>query len=1505
MEQRKINLNSIVGMDLRDYNTDQQRCKEIINLTKDKNGWRIRDDEHVVTNNVSYTQSVNAFITQSQTRAVVQIDRSIIIYSIEDDTLGILIDKFDFEYDFKLYKTNYLNVYFQIDETNHKSYILEFTDRLMTIIDDSGNQDLSTELLMNEYDASTGDFTWGGMARHADYTGNSKTWTEVNKYLIQYDSNNLEQDTEWHSIALLMQIDPATRDQRYVIVTGYGSDSYVYLFDWGDKTPFRWTTRLKLTGSNVFKIDGTGAVNSNARFMDIISKISKVLTYGSWNNNFGGGVLQSKTCQSLIKYLSDYYMITTEGICYINLGGIGSWIRINTPAFSNPSSDYLHITTDGTYIRGNDVKNIYVVSIETGQPDTIDTFTDESIYSFIDTSASSCYYYAAAPIPVYSQRIRALDKTSNVSSVITTTGLSAVSTSGPIGILYDDDTHLYCAKSDNVYKLTNRSGSWSAFGTRIDSNSVYCMTMEGSDYYIGTSNGVYKLTGGSGTWTTLGSGLTYKINDIKFNGTDIYVATESNGIWKLTGGSGAWEQFGTDLNSGSVDSLVIDGLNFRIARKSNGGTKQIAYSYVNDPSIIAFNVYIPNDDVVAQLKCDDGSTLVYDADYIPSGVTSAKSVKALDTTFTDGNAMSYLAIMCNNQVKVFIESVTGVRETANVNTFSVNSASLSASALEPFTYTNFVGMHVIQNRYYDEDITNSGYKGYTIVTCYNDNSETRFDTLELTVGNPTVNTVTMTRSAQGLSIPSSSPYYTGTTQYNITGVGVANIFPEGDRHNIYLTKDKKLYKYPLTGNSMTQDDINSIEEAYNSEISRYSDPDGNIITGRVSYTEGFVKTEINNSKKLPLRPYFTADSGDNVYANAVVTVTGDTQNILSQVYFIGATQTTTDRGRLYFDVVNNGVSNVRIVTCYSNISKITNVAVCNGFATIANGASAIVNLAQVNSSGINGCVKIYVATTLVNNTSTNNVLTIKKDPWELFNMYEMVKSDGRNFRTPVEVGEGSEMEMTSDDYQWHFKYWIFYMLWSGLYDDTIPYINLARGITNPINNNYDFKFWKQDPIFTQDVYNNFIGSENLPHRFSNITENYQDETTPVLQTYVLNDKLFFKWGDTYRDKFETTAFWQQNRNVLFEIQDLTFSAAELLMALDYENKSLYWSTGFKFINLLNRGQTLSKASAIQELTNNAGFIACENDLYYVSGTNEENIVLSYICPNVGLEKDNYKSLVTNGRHAFFYNKKCVWMVDKGTVVNLSPPIEDYIFRRTSGNVLGVDLPNNNLYIPLDYANMTALETILQENDYASTAQTIAYDKSYAVFDYNDLTYKIFSYQDDLTSGYNDFIGNFKDQIIVRTGTELVIPEYKEESGTENPICRIWNKRMAFGNVHSLKKLDTFMTFFQNNKNIDLAEYGIDYYKLYIIIDNKVIWKKKYGDFRSAATSYTDTTADYVIPNDAEDGWSNFKLPLGLDFHDIQIVVEFARLSDTNKSDSSISEIDIAIINKGSERNGII
>jgi hypothetical protein len=386
--------------------------------------------------------------------------------------------------------------------------------------------------------------------------------------------------------------------------------------------------------------------------------------------------------------------------------------------------------------------------------------------------------------------------------------------------------------------------------------------------------------------------------------------------------------------------------------------------------------------------------------------------------------------------------------------------------------------------------------------------------------------------------------------------------------------------------------------------------------------------------------------------------------------------------------------------------------------------------------------------------------------------------------------------------------------------------------------------------------------------------------------------------------FNVTAYWEGLNKVLFEAQDIVISAADIMFALNYDKKALYWSTGYKYLNLLNNQYFKSRPTAIQEINNNMFALICEDNVYIGMGSSEENVILSVLANDIGLEKDNFKSLISNGKQAFMYNRKGVWMIDGTQLVDLSAPISDYLYNQTSNNVLGYDSINNNLFIPLDMSAMSNIVCNVYNGDYTATTTTaFNFNKAFGVLNITDMAYTIYAYEDSSGTTYNEFFGNVKDHLVTRVGNKIIIPEYSEAVGTEQRIGRFTTKRISMGNVFSLKKLDTLLAYFINNQNYNGNEYGIDYLKLNFNLNKgKGTVTRKYGDFN--ANNTYECSVSTVIPDDSTVGLREWKIPLGIDFNDIEITIEFGRLSDTNDCGTTLHQISIDVINKEAEINGV-
>ena len=1651
MERRQINLSSITGMDVRDISDEnnQQHVKEIINLNKDKNGWTIRNSSKTFLsapasgNTLTPSQNVQEIINIGNNQVCIHIDNSIYFYTVVNDAVGQLLDIFTLPFNFKLFPTNYPKVYICVDITNNINYKLTFNERIMLVNDIPTDINQSTELLLNEFEPATMDYTWGAMAKHVDFnsntpvaglgsisvssntvkfsggtgaavlglayptkalspgynlidsgshiatilsidnptfivgtgtisgvtgtavtfgtsqagtlfigyvlkdgagntativSGSASNWVVdkanliatgsglwsyqvpqvtilnvsgtlatgtgaytyapslsgqtyengLNKYCIRYDSHNVGMTTEWHEIAVLSQIDPVSKQQRYVIVTGFQADTYIYIYDWGLTYPGKWTTRIKANPSkNIFLTDGTGTPNSNARFMDLLNNQTSVLSSSiTWNQL--GTALGNINTTNITTIGNDLYALTLKGV-YKLTNKTGDWVL-----FGNALN---MISIRNIYKINND---FYVVGMNIGVHESIYKLTN-GIGSWVSISNGisincPCYCLLSLSGNIYAGVAPAFGANGGVKVYNTTTNHwdsygAGLDSKYAISLIYDGSKLI--AGTDTAVYYYN-AGTWTIYGSSFPSDFAGPLINIGTDIYAcTTTHGIYYLTGGTGgTWIQYGTGITSTTTLSIVNvGNDLYTIS-NNVLYKMTNktSGSAWSTFGTNTPTGETGLLI---LNTSIYLATTTGVYLTNYQSID----YDFTLYIPNSSNIATLV---RSTTTYTNNAIASGATTVNSIKSIDSVFNIGNELRYLVISQDTNIKLYLVYKLGTMESGSIGYLLTLSS----------TYTNMNGMALIRNRYYDSDVNPLlPYSiGYTLFLAYSITTNTAFDVIDITTGNTTA---TMALMSAGSAIPSTSSYYLGTSLiYPIMILPIANISANTNIHFIYVAINKQIIKYQITGNQMTALDVGAAVSIYNYEISEYANIDGNIATGICTTSTGYVLEEINVSKPLPFRPYFTPD---------------------------------------------------------------------------INTSTAGVGTPQALYASLDG-------------------LPITS---ELFNIYNFLNPQNQSYRSYISPGKGNTFINTQDNYvsgtsnNNYFPYWILYLLDSGIYDGHVQFINIAKGVS--INNNYRLIYWQQDPNYANStIYpdiNDPTALQNLPNRFSNLSTNnncntvsllggnyttgtgyftitggttinvsdtsalaigykFKDSTgvTATIQTiptsgtftvsldgaaltagtwtysnpgilpYVINNEIYYKqimpdYGITStqqvtkqanpRDGFRCVYFYQTNVSDKFVIQDATVFNSDMVVVCDYLNKAVYYTQGLKFINRLSKIGLLYSPTAIQSVSDSQAIIATEDTIFMLSGSTEANVSVTQVAQNIGLEIGNYASLVSNGKDCFFANRKSIFMIRNGVLIDIGEPMKDYLYRQISGNAIGIDTNKTRIYIPINSAELVSLTNILLPNDYGNVpGATITYNKMYGVFKWDDLTWKIYAYQDTTGSIYPDTFGNIGDQIVCRKDTSIIIPEYFEAdpSPAENPLCRFVTKMTTMGNRGDLKKLASVVINFINTNNISNTKYGVDYIKLYIVFDNRNIFQVKYGDFINAIANYTDCPPDAnapQIPPNTQYGFENFiDIPLDIDFHDIQIYVEFARILDTNKSTTSLAMMGMDVINKGSEIKGI-
>src|SRR5574343_1805074 len=134
MLNRTINMSDVLGMDLRDVsNTDsQQYIKEIINLEKDRTGWRIRDSSKDILTGLVNSDTITEVLPWGTDKVLIHKNNNLYLHSITSDVIDQTpIDYWSFDYSFYIWSTNYPQVYVVRDTTNHRTLVKEFTDRIL------------------------------------------------------------------------------------------------------------------------------------------------------------------------------------------------------------------------------------------------------------------------------------------------------------------------------------------------------------------------------------------------------------------------------------------------------------------------------------------------------------------------------------------------------------------------------------------------------------------------------------------------------------------------------------------------------------------------------------------------------------------------------------------------------------------------------------------------------------------------------------------------------------------------------------------------------------------------------------------------------------------------------------------------------------------------------------------------------------------------------------------------------------------------------------------------------------------------------------------------------------------------------------------------------------------------------------------------------------------------------------------------------------------------------
>lgn len=1454
-QRRQLNLNGITGMSVEDFTVDQSKAREIVNLRKDKDGWTIRDGKKDLLTLANSTDDISAFFIQGG-QIVIHYNNTMRFYAIDGDGIGDLLETFEFEFAFKLFKTQYNNTFFMIDTTNRKNYICEINDRLMTLIDDVGVINLSTELLFNEMNIQSKDATWGGLAKHATYTGGSKVWTDsIDRYCIDWANGGSAPD--WEKISFLQQVNYSDNSIRYIIVlyNDDDSESYLYLFDWGDEKPAMWTskTEIKTTAPASVDVFNNGGDIQVARFMDV----AKIKDTAGWTKM---GTLTDMEGNNLRRSLT----VANNSLLVVER---------NVP---------------------------YIFNYDNNNWDLLDGFGSE-VQCFVE----------------YDSNIVAGGNTPSV-----------------------------------IKKWEN--SAWTQLGSNSPASSINCLIEFNSELYAGTGgSGVYKLNTTTNLWETVNTGIGVHIYDFEIVSGVLYTTTFGGGIyWTAYLSSGSWIAIG---GTGSIVYRALydfDGVLYRVAQLGTASIqKWVTGSWVAvaNPSNYLFNqltsvdnvlvgatnsndgvvvfdgsswseIYAPSaeyiqgiitwNDKLYMLK-DDGVFLntggfvtegdiflskgavadtvrkislatatlgqVTDHEYI--GIIEALSIKIMDLFYTlIGVRYAIIADddTSNVYLKVYVEekynSSDGLEDEAQYEAVTDANA-----ILVDYDLTGFTGMHLVKNDYYTGE-----ERGATLIVMY-DNKFKLFDFWVTTDAGTT--TLQVEVYEDSITLPSK---YQVSDQQCVSGSQVASISENGKAHNFYATNGKHLFKYQITGNVMTAADINATEKIYNRDITPYGDESGDFLGAFVSNPRGYTLTEINRSAKMPVRPYFKADSGteNNLYAPITQTSIDFTPTSGSNVVEITGGITS---------MYDFGVGWTFTGTDIPEGATITDIDVDNSTITLT---------AKVNSS----------------TPRTNGGSVAPSDDYELHNVYRVPSQNlGVDYKTPIEIGAGGQvLQKDTTDGTLIFKYWLFYFVKAGLYDPTIAQINIAMGIGLGATDSYKLNFWEANEDYSIFADINYDG--NLPQAFSNydiqtyITDDMIENPEEV---YIGFEKILFKRGDKFRDKFAAEAYWLQWEAERFLLQDLVDRSDGMTIGIDYEKQEGYFGLGYKFLCKINRLGFKSKPTGIINIEAGAGLILCESDVYSYNGSDVRSFRTDILEERVGLEYGNGNAIATNTRIAFFQNRFGIYLVFRDGVTRISDPILKYLYASKSGNVLAVDSIHDELYVLLDNSKVDSIKAELIKGsgtgDYGiSSSEDIEYGDFYGVCNYSDFNgdpksvrWRIYAYEKTDSITRHAFIGNFENFVILRTENKLIIPEYRQEEGTENPLCRFEPRRMTFGNAHSRTILQSILAEFVTNNSVK-----VNYLRIRTVSneDSSSEISYKYGNFDEANT-YTDDTggSTHLVGTLGDVDSSSFEryvARFGNEFFRVRIRFEIARLKDANFADVTLTSIYFDTTDKMGEKHGL-
>jgi len=1486
-------------------------------MQPDSSGWRIRASKKDVLSLEAGDIVYETYVVDEKLYA--HINRSIRVYSIDDDATDKLLEEYSFEYDFKFFNSQFNNVFYLIDTTNERNYVLQFTDRVTSIVDDTGDTDVSTELIMHTIDSNTKDTIWSGLALHADTTEDSSTWDDsVNKYLVTYTGEK---------IALMTQYEQVADTFRYVIVASDGTDTYVYETAWDDPKPEYWESRYKITGSDIFDSAST------AKYMDIKNDYAIEAEY--INSGLNGVVAKSQ--KGMIEFSGYIYLITSNGWLYFGNNSEGFIIKHKRTAFDSIISH-----NGSVYVAGG--KNLWKLTENGLSTETTTSYDINDIVSF----DGDIYI---------SQQLSYILKWDGVS-------LTEVSTNSGGGVFCVFDNSLYMAYDGSgpfgpSVKEYGGGTTWNSTGSIgsswFSSNKPVTALIEHDsklvigfyDLYVGNTGYVYEYDGSS--WSQVGGTITGILHCLVEHKDQLYAGIENSADGELYLYNAGWSKIldegsGDDVGKAIYSMVSVDDILY-ISGITSGAIGYIStYSGIYNDT---YEIWYQGADHIDYIAVDETAGTATETQFASNTITGGKSCKVMQFVYPDAVVSYLLHVDSGDLIDIYVIDLEGnttyiasnlealgVWTSGNPSYPNINSS---------YDLTTYIGMGKSINEYYERN--DSGQRAVTISAMTNN----RFVLIDFYLDSADEATEELEWSFQDEGAVITDSNYTQSAQ-TIVVSPIKTSYADDSRVNyFYVVNGAKVDRFKITGNVMSNDDLGAKEFFYNYEFSRYVDPAGNILALSIGNPKGYVLTEINKSVKVPVRPYFTADSDDSLTEDGIeedfelhqtfeLQVANSTQKFRTRIQAGEGSQVLiNDDGDSYnwkywmFYLIPRGLLDYGNATTATEDYKL-GVNVVKGIEGTDQYESYFwlkdaittqqedVRLPETFYDPQIGIENIQIGTSDLWTYIVNDKIFYRKEQWMDTNSATVTTADDGSYYSTATISGVDNPLFRVGDYL------------SVIADSEVATVTADSAVISDIADTSNIVVGSRvtgtgipaGAVVVSIVTNTSVTLDQDAITTGTPTVYFWDvkEILEILDETAGEYKLSgtslgwssdsFEWlpKTAPRDRFILGNTDPQFESDRMFIQDLIDRPDELTVALDYNRKSGYYSYGYLFMNRYNRFNFGAEPTGIYQVDQGSAVIATENSIYTMTGDSVDTLTTNLLTQNLGLEKDNYQAIVSDGQRAFIHNQHGLFMIaptEDGLVKkDIWKEIQDYLYYQDSGNYLGLDVNRNLLYVPLDEDQIDELKLVTASGDYQDVTEgetETLWTAYFGVYDYINDAWRMYAYERTEGSSWTPVFGFINDYLILRVDDTLIIPEYLKSEGSENPLCRFRTKMMTMGSSFERKQLyESYNQFELHNS------YGIDYLRNRLIVnDGEADVAYKYGDF--GQTTYTD--CDEVYDQSAN---SNFDTAEGIqtahlpyerfEFRRIEYMIEFGRMADSNYSHVGLEEVTFYVIQKKKKVKGI-